>query len=487
MIFETEVSLNQRMARGGAWVFALRIAERVLGLIRIIILARLLVPADFGLLGVALLSVSALESLSQMGFQEALIQKKKDITGYLDTAWTTSVTRGIILFSVLFLSAPYLASILDKPGVTLIIRLIAVSVLCRGFSNIGMVLFRKELDFKKLFAYQFIGSLTNFAAAVTLAFIFRSVWALVFGLLAGNIVQLTISFRLHPYKPRLKFDGEEFSELFLFGKWVLGSSVLVFLITQGDDIFVAKLFGLTALGLYQVAYNISNMPVTELSHVISRVTLPAYSLLQDDLPKLRSSYLNVLHITALISLPAAAGIFILAPYFTHALLGGKWASIVPLLQALSLWGAIRSLGTTTGPVFLGIGKPKTIFHLQLVILGILAALIYPFSLKWGLLGVAVAIIIASLIPNIFSFILLSRHIGLTFNDFAKTLALPAVNTFIMTATVILLMKHTMLQTELSQLFIYMAAGIMVYLVVLLSAERFFRYNSFKEVRKIFWS
>ena len=145
--------LSKRVIRGGVWVLALRILNRSLGFIRTIILARLLAPADFGLLGIAMLSISTLETFSQTGFQTALIQKKDNIESYLDTAWTVSAIRGLLLFLILFLSAPIIAEFFNSPQAVLIIRVVALSTLLSGLRNIGVVYFQKELEFKKQFLY----------------------------------------------------------------------------------------------------------------------------------------------------------------------------------------------------------------------------------------------------------------------------------------------------------------------------------------------
>jgi O-antigen/teichoic acid export membrane protein len=325
-------SLSQKVVRGGIWVFALRIVGRIFDLIRIVILARILVPYDFGLMGIALLTVAILETFSQTGFQEALIQKKNNIETYLDAAWTVLILRGLLLFAILSLIAPYAAVFFKVPQARPIIQVIGLSLLLGAFSNIGVIYFQKELEFNKQFVYQLSGTLADFIVAVSAALILRSVWALVFGLLAGAVVRLIVSYLIHPYRPHLSFDLKKTKELFGFGKWVLGSSILIFLITQGDDIFVGKLLGATMLGFYQMAYRISNMPATEITHVISQVTFPAYSKFQDNIPKLREAYLKVLQVTAFLSFPIAGLIFVLAPDFTKIFLGEKWMPMVPAMQ-----------------------------------------------------------------------------------------------------------------------------------------------------------
>ena len=278
-------SLSKKVVRGGMWVFALRFTSRGLGFVRTIILARLLAPEDFGLLGIAMLAIATLESFSQTGFQAALIQKKENVDSYLDTAWTVSAIRGIVLFLILFLFAPVVAKFFNSPQATLVIKVIAVSMLLSGFRNIGIIFFQKDLEFNKQFTYEFSAALTDVAISISLAFILRNVWALVWGGLAGHFIRFIMSYILRPYRPHVSFKKSEFKELFGFGKWVLGSSILGFLIIQGDDIFVGKMLGVTALGLYQMAYLISNLPATEITHVISQVTFPAYSRLQYNLQR----------------------------------------------------------------------------------------------------------------------------------------------------------------------------------------------------------
>jgi len=280
-------------------------------------------------MGIALLIMSTLDIFSQTGFQSALIQKKKDIKSYLDSAWTILILRGFILFAILFFIAPYAATFFNAPEAKHIIQVIGFSILFQAFTNIGVIYFQKELEFNKEFIYQFAGILADFIVAISAVLILKNVWALVFGLLAGNAAKCFVSYLIHPYKPHLSLSWDKVKELFNFGKWIFGSSILIFLITQGDDIFVGKLLGATALGFYQMAYRISNMPATEITHVISQVTFPPYSKLQDNLPKLREAYLKVLQLTAFLSFSIAGLIFILAPDFTKIFLGEKWMPMVP--------------------------------------------------------------------------------------------------------------------------------------------------------------
>jgi len=478
-------TLSQRVAKGGFWVFFLRIVNRGVSLIRLIILARILSPADFGLLGIALLTMSTLETFSQTGFQQALIQKKEDIKSYLDVSWTALILRGFILFIILYFIAPYAAIFFNVPEAKPIIQVIGFSMLFGAFTNIGVIYFRKELEFNKEFIYQFTGTLADFIVAISAVFILKNVWALVLGMLAGNIVRCFISYLIHPYRPRLNFNLEKIKELFGFGKWILGSSILVFLLTQGDDIFVGKLLGTTALGFYQMAYKISNMPATEYSHLIATVIFPAYSKLQDNIPKLRDAYLKVLQLTAFLSIPIAGGIYILAPDFTKIFLGVKWMPMVPAMQVLALYGMLRAIGATTGVVFMGVGKPEISTKIKCGQLILLATLIYPFTMRWGILGSSIAVTIYVLV---FNFVAVYKVLTIVKSEFVKPVkifVLPFVGTLIMTCTIFLIKTYAFDNIDILSFFLLIVSGIFTYLLIVYLFDLFFDYGNKQLIQKQF--
>lgn len=420
-------SLSGKTARGTFWVFTLRIIDRLFKLIRIIILARILSPDDFGIFGIALLVLSILGAFSQTGHLQALIQKKEQVKSYFDTAWTIGLVRGFVIAVIVFSLARPAAVFFAAPGAEQILRVIGFSVIIRSFNNIAILYFQKELKFHKFFKYQFLGTIVDFTVAITAAFLLRSVWAIVFGLLAGNITRCIMSYIIEPYRPKLKFIRSQAKELFSFGKWILGSAILIFLITQGDDIFAGKLLGATMLGFYQIAYRISNMPTTETSHVISRVSFPLYSKLQDNLSKLKDAYLKVLQLVTFISFPMAGLIFILAPEFTRLFLGEEWIPAVPAIQVLAFAGLIRSIITTTLPLFRAIGRPKIETKWQMVRLFVLIILIYPFTITYGILGTSISVLLSAFISSIGFCFEAIRIIKCGFKNFGKLIMLPLLN------------------------------------------------------------
>ena len=467
--------LSRRVVKGGAWVFALKIVDKGFGIIRLIILARILSPADFGLMGIALLTMSSLEMFSQTGFQAALIQKKGNVEEYLDSAWTVTIIRGVVLFGILILIAPYASSFLDSPQAKPIIQVVGFSILFLSFSNIGIVYFQKDMEFNKQFIYQLSGTVVDFVVAVSAAFILKSVWALVIGLLAGNFVRFITSYILHAYRPRLSFDFHKAKELFKFGKWILGSSILMFLVNQGGSIFVGKLLGVTMLGFYQMAFKLSNMPTTMIAHVISKVTFPAYSKMQDNIPKLRDAYLKVLQLTAFLSFLIAGLIFALAPDLINVVLGEKWMPMVTALQVLVLSGLVRAIAATTGPVFRATGNPRIDTRWQLIRLFVLAVLIYPLTVKWGISGASIALLFSVFTSMLGFCFMVIKVTKCGVKDFIKILILSLTNMTIMILFVFAL-KYKMESVGLMNLAILMVSSISVYFGAVFLSDKIFNYK-----------
>ena len=475
-------SLSKKVVRGGIWVFGLQIINRGLGFIRTIVLARLLAPEDFGLFGIAMLAISMLETFSQTGFQFALIQKKENVESYLDTAWTVSAIRGVLLFLILIFSAPLVASFFNSPRATLLIKIIAVSTLLSGFRNIGVLFFQKEFEFNKKFIYELSATVVDLTIAITLVFMLRNVWALVWGGVAANFVRLFMSYILHSYRPRPRLDKGEFKELFGFGKWILGSSALVFLVTQGDDIFVGKMLGVTALGFYQMAYLISNLPATEIAHVVSQVTFPAYSKLQYNLQRLRAAYLDTLQLTAFVSMPIAGGIFVLAHDFTRIFLGEKWMLMVPAIQVLVLAGLVRSIAATTGPIFYGVGRPRIDTMWEIIRLIVLIALIYPFSMRWGILGTSIAVLFSMLVFTFGLSFMVIKIIRCELKNFGKMALLPLLYSMIMVVIVVVL-KSSMQPIGILGFFFLVGVGIISYFFVAFLFDSLLNYRIKKLIKQ----
>ncbi len=446
-----------------------------MGFVRTIILARLLAPSDFGLLGIAMLSITILETFSQTGFQSALIQKKKEAEEYLDTAWTALAIRGFILCGILFLAAPLIAGFFKSPAAVWVIRAIAASTLLVGFRNIGIIYFRKDLDFKKEFAFDFSGTVVDVAVSVVLALVLRNVWALVIGGLLGNVVRLAVSYMIHPYRPKLILDGARFKTLFGFGKWILGSTVLVFLVTQGDDILLGRLLGVTALGVYQMAYLISNLPATEITHIVSQVMFPAYSKLQDDAEALKTAFLMTITAVSFISIPLSIAIFLLIPEFTYVFLGAKWEAIIAPSRILAIAGGIRSVSAIWGSIYVAKGIPAVAFRKNILRFIVTFAPIYFLTMEYGISGTSIAVL-AGIIVSItydFLFTAFKSGMGIKISELIRIISIQIIAS-IPPAGFVCWVKYSGIHFNLLVFLATAVAAVLVYLMAVALIQKLFK-------------
>jgi len=401
-------TLTEKVVKGSTWLVGLKIGARVTGLASTFVLARLLSPADFGVLGVCLLAVSLLETFSQTGFESALVHKKGDIGRYLDTAFLVSALRGVILGLSLFVSAPLVAAFFDSPPSGELLRFLALMPVLGGLCNVGMVVFQKELHFRKLFLYEISSTVSYLLFAVPLAYFLRNAWALAWAVLAGRLVTLAASYVLHPYRPVFRFDATAARELFSFGKWLFWTHIILYFINEGQNAFVGKMLGTAALGCYAMAYKIAYLPVTEITFVVSRVMFPAYSKIQDNPAKTREVYNKTIDLLAFVSIPASGMIYACSPDFVSLFLGQKWADAVPVIRLYAFTGFLVSIGAAAGPFLYGVGKPRIVTYILLLRLLLTASLIYPLTLWWGLWGTALSVLLSTAVVEPLEVLIVAR-------------------------------------------------------------------------------
>ena len=468
-------SLTHRVVVSGFWMFTLRMLQNAFGFIRLIVLARVLLPNDFGLMGIALLTISTLETFSQTGFQHALIQKKGNIESYLNSAWTVSILRGFIIFGVLYLIAPYAATFFNASEAKSVIQVIGISVLIKAFSNLGVIYFKKDLEFNKQFIYEMGGTLADFIVSVSTALILMNAWALVFGLLAGEFSRCCLSYLLHPRRPRLNFDLGKLKELWGFGKWISGSNIFTFLVTQGDDIFVGKVLGATALGFYQMAYRISNLPATDVTHVISQITFPAYSKLQDNLDHLRKAHFQSLQSISFLSFPIAAGILAISPEFVRLFLGEQWNPIIPATQVLAVYGAVRSIGAANGVLFYGTGNPRYDALIAGIKFVCLAIIIYPLTKIWGITGTAIATTLPVFLSQSYGISKVLNILHYRLEDYFRPLVIPFLGSLLILSAVFTI--KMILTSDRLILILGVVVGLILYLSFLIVIGRLYKQHN----------
>ncbi len=472
------LSLSQKVIRGGFWVLGLRVVNFTISLIKTFILAHILSPKDFGVMGVAMVAFSTLETFSQTGIQSALIQRKNNVEPYLNTAWTISVIRGFFLFLVLFNLSYYIAKFFSTPEAEKVIKTISFSFLISGLTNIGTVYFQKEMEFNKQFIFEFIAAFIDLIVVIPVAIVLKNVWALALSFVVSSIAKVIISYILCPYKPSIQLEILKARELFKYGKWVSVSAVVIYLIMQGDNIFVGKVFGAIMLGYYVMAYRIANLPATDITRVVSSVTFPAYSKIQDDKKAFKEGFKKILQVTSFIIMPIAGSIFILSKEIVIVILGEKWQQIIPIIQILCFFGMIRAINGIMGPVLLAAGKPQILSFISLIQLVIMAIIIYPFGIKWGICGVAWAVTIPNFIAFTIICLQITKLLHFSVIEFLRKVYFPVLITIITCFIVILglIVSEFLYLRGITQLVLMEVLFFLSYFVLSFLFNKIFKYG-----------
>ena len=374
------------MAAGIAWMSLMRIGVKGLGLISSVVLARLLVPADFGLVAMAMSVILALELLREFSFDVALIQRQDSDRSFYDTAWTLNVLFGVMLASILVLVALPAAEYYHEPRLRSVMSVLALGMLVSGFENIGIVAFRKDLAFHKEFVLRVAQKACAIAITLPLAFALRSYWALVIGTVCSYVLGVAISYYAHPFRPRFSLAARK--HLFAFSKWLVANNALWFVRDRSQDFVLGRIAGSSALGLFTISYEISNLPTTELVAPINRAVFPAYAKMAEDLSVLAQGFLNVIGLVVVVALPSGFGIAATAPLLVPVMLGDKWLEAIPIVSILAIFGSLNAMQTNCGSIHYAMGKPHTLTMIGVVQLVFLLPSVIWSAFHYGAIGIA---------------------------------------------------------------------------------------------------
>jgi O-antigen/teichoic acid export membrane protein len=416
-------TLGQKTVRGGLWNVSSMLVRRGFGMIQYMVLVRLLFNAevDYGLMALAGAVLETLDVLTSTSFGSALIQRDEVGPETLDTVWTIQVGRSALLCAVIFFAAPYVTVLyqssrpLDEQAqlvlLTPILRLIGLRFLIGGCSNVGIYLLRKELDFRRVETLGIITQTMSITTTIVCGFLLRNVWALVIGQLAQQTFYTVGSYFVHPYRPSLRIWRDRVGSLFRFGLPLTASGILFMITSTVPSFVLPTVCRIGDLGLYSLAFTLSNLPVTCLSNVISGVTPSTYAKLQGDPERLSKVFFQVLELVAALAIPASLGMYLLAPSFVRIIYGEKMLPMVACFSVLAAYGMLNALAESCEPFFIYTGRLRMQFGMHLVRAALLAALIYPLGRSGGIVGAAAASVISILGCALWSYWMVARVFG----------------------------------------------------------------------------
>jgi O-antigen/teichoic acid export membrane protein len=470
------MSLRKKAVQGIKWAIITTIIIRVTTFATKIFLARILLPADFGLVSISILVIDSIGLFREMGLSEALIYKKNDDNHTAaNSMFFILPIIATVLFLIVYMTAPFAALFFDNQSVEPVVRILSFTLVLQSFGSVQSTLLQKELEFKKKMLSDALPKIGYAIITISLASLGYGVWSLVYGQILSTIIMVVLLWIVSDWVPTLKFDKKVALELFDYGKHVFASGILVFVISNIDYLVVGKMIGVEALGLYTIAFNISNLPASQITSLTGTVTFPMYSKLQDNLSELKRVYISILKYVSILSFPLALGIFAVSKDFIGLILGDKWLPAVPPLQIMCLLGLIDSIAATCVPVLKATGNPKIFKNVLFVRLGLIAIIVIPLTFTYGIFGTALAITIPALVTALIQIYKTKKILNQSIFSLLHVLILPFINSVIMMFLVLYLRSNLHIISFL-QLISLILSGIVVYIFLTLLTD--------KEIREI---
>jgi lipopolysaccharide exporter len=457
---------GSQIVKGVGWMVLFKLSERSVGFISTLILARLLVPNDFGLIAMGSAVAAGVGLMGAFGFDSALIQRQTVARSHYDTAWTYNVVFGIgVALLIVAVSEPA-TRFYREPRLGPVLYVLALAALVQGFENVGTVQFRKELNFGKEFRFLFAKRVTTFIVTIALAVALRNYWALVAGMLTSAVCGVAISYLAHDFRPRFTFSAQ--GHLFHFSKWLFLSNFIQFLRGKTSDFILGRTVGTHGLGIYSIAMEIASLPSTELIAPLNRAMFPAYSRLAEKPVALNAMFIDVYAVIAVVAFPAAVGLACVAGPAVLVLLGEKWVDATPVLQILTVAGLVGALQSNLYLVIVSMGHPKvnTVVSAALLLVYLPACVVA--SLKFGIVGVAWTYLIVSLMELVAIHIAFLRVTRMAASRLLATIWRPLVAATIMAAgllafRLVVMAERAPLETVVAMVII----GAVMYVAVLL--------------------
>jgi PST family polysaccharide transporter len=355
--------IGTRALRGVFWAYGSYAGGRLLSLLATAILARLLVPDQFGLVALALVFISLLETVADLGLGQALVVAKDDFEDRADTVFRFTVLIGLVLTLLAAGASPLAARFFDEPELTKLLPILGLTFMLRSLGSTHYAIAQRDLDFRTRTGAEVAEVAVRGLVGVALAIAGFGAYSLVFGYLAGTLTLDIVLWALVRWRPRLTRRRTHLREMVRFGGTLSAVNVIAALIANVDDLFVGRVLGTTALGFYTLAFRLPELLILNLSVVASRVLFPAFAAV--DRAALGQAFLMSLRYTLMVGLPLALGLAVMAEPVVMAVFGDQWGGSVGPMRVLALYALSLTVGIPGGTAYKATGRADVLLKLAI--------------------------------------------------------------------------------------------------------------------------
>jgi len=425
--------LRGKLAKGAAWVAATRLLINLIGFGNTLLLARLLTPADFGVVAIAGTVSFVVSSLTELSLSQSLIQHRDPQEEHFHTAWTLNVARSAILSALIIALAWPIAWIYSDPRLTPIMIVIGCGALLTGLTNPKLVTFQRNLVFWQDFILNVSQRAAGLVLAVGVALVFRNYWAIVAGIIATQVSAVFLSFLFVPFRPRFRLRRAR--ELLSFSVWLSLGQAINTLNWRMDHLAIGYFLGGTALGHYTVGDNLAVLPTREATAPLAQTLFPGFSRINDDPVRLRNAYQRAQTLLCAVALPIGFGFALVAKPLVLLTMGEKWLPAVMIIQFLSGIFALQTLASSLQPLAMAMGATRSLFTRDLINLGIRVPFVIAGMVFYGIPGVIVARCISGTANTLVNMAMVRHLLALPIWTQLAANARALISTAVMVATV----------------------------------------------------
>lgn len=412
--------------------------KRLFDLLVKLVLARILFPEEFGIVGMAAVFTSFVQVISEMGIGSALIQRKKEQLNdlHFQTAFWFSLLWGTFLYGIIIFLSPLVSEFYNEPVLQKVVPILGLPILVSSVNTINKAQLMRELNFKKLAIINNVSSILAGIGAIVLAFNDFGIWALVFNVVVPFFVAVPLLFMATQWKPKLVWEKKAFFEIFGFGIFTFGTAIILNISANVDYLVIGKLISAASLGAYTLAFMLTSMVSSQITSMVNRVMFPFYSAIQSDLEKVKIYYLRVVKYYAVIIYPIMLSLIVLGGPILSIFFGAKWVEAKVPMRILAVAVLINVLTSSYNLLFRSIGKPRLEMKilLSILIFATIPAIVFGANF-YGIRGVAYGILFSSVVNLLVVLVLLKKHFQINWRNISYAVT-PAVIAFIITFAII---------------------------------------------------
>ena len=414
-------NLGRRSTAAVMWSVGSQSGRQLISLVTSMLLARLLGPEAYGLMGMVAVVNGFGALFLDMGFGAALVQRHDLRSDHLTSVFWANIALGVFLMLCMCGTASLVARLFNEPSLVPLLRVTSIGFVINGLALVQISLATRRMDFKLLSGVEVVSAFFGGAVGLLLAFSNAGVWSLVVLNLAGSVATVVGVWFISSWRPKFAFSMTALSELIGFGANLLGFWVFNYWVRNADNLIIGRYLGSAALGIYDRAYSLGMLPIGNITGVMARAMIPALTSIQHDKPRVKGVYLRAIRIIAVVSLPVIVGMFSVADTLIGALLGAKWVAMVPVFRVLCVAFLLQPVGSTVGWLYMSQGRTDLMMRWG-VASGVMYVASYCIGVKWGVLGVAYAYCFTNyIILQYPAWAIPARLIGLSFVEMLKPL------------------------------------------------------------------